>query len=262
MKLNLSILVAMLTVSASASAQSYKTVETFNCPEANQGVAVDDSYFYGIGNQTIAKYTMAGEKAALWKESDPSLIKHFDGGIVIDGLLYCSHSNYPEVPMASSIEVFDTKDLSHVKTISLGIDNGSCTWVVRGEDCWYVCFAHYDRNGGGAGGEVLKDASWTQIVQYDDIWRRTQGWILPKELVDELRPNSLSGALYIGGKFYCTGHDATKLFILEFPPMGMRMRWTGSIDIPFKGQGIAMDPKGNLWGIDRKGKKVIKSIKQ
>ena len=32
-----------------------------------------------------------------------------------------------------------------------------------------------------------------------------------------------------------------------------------TIEIPFHGQGIAMDKKGNLWGIDRKNKLVIKA---
>lgn len=248
----------LFAIPLQAHVDSYKAIETFICPEATQGVATDCDYFYAIGNQTIAKYTKGGEFVTSWKETE--MIKHFDGGIVIGGLLYCSHSNFPEVPMASSIEVFDTKDLRHIKTISLGIDNGSCTWVVRGDNCWYVGFAHYDRSGGSAGGEVLKDASWSQIVRYDNEWRRTNGWVLPKELLDQLRPHSISGCLFIDGKFYCTGHDATKLFILEFPECGMRMKLTGEISIPFKGQGISIDAEGCLWGIDRKEGTVIRSF--
>jgi len=240
-----------------APARGYEAVRTFRCPSATQGVAVDENSFYAISNRTITKYSLEGDSLTVWHEEDPELIKHFDGGIVVDGFLYCSHSNFPEVPMASSIEIFDTEDLTHVRTISLGIDSGSCTWVVRGDGCWYVGFAHYDRSGGSAGGEVLKDASWTQIVQYDDQWRRVQGWILPKDLIEQLRPFSISGCLFIDGRFYCTGHDAKKLFVLQFPPYGMRMQLVETIDIPFKGQGIAIDRKGNLWGIDRKSGTVI-----
>ncbi len=242
--------------------QSYRAVRSFRCPGAGQGVAVDDRYFYAIGNQQITKYSKDGDSLATWQERDTRLIRHFDGGIVVDGLLYCSHSNFPEVPMASSIEIFDPEKMVHVGTVSLGIDNGSCTWVVPGEDCWYVCFAHYDRFGGNAGGEPLRDASWTQIVQYDKQWRRLQGWILPPELIREIRPMSLSGGLFLNGKFYCTGHDARKLYVLEFPPYGMRLRWTGTIDIPFNGQGIAIDSEGFLWGINRKEKQVIKAACQ
>lgn len=246
-------------LSLAVSAQGYRTVKTYPCPEAKQGVAVDGSHFYAIANHTIAKYDFDGKKVAVWNEDDPSLIKHFDGGIVIDGLLYCSHSNYPDIPMASSVEIFDTKTMKHVRTVSFGIDTGSCTWVVKGGKNFYVCFAHYDRNGWKCGGEMLKDNSWTQIVEYDENWQRRQGWILPAELLEELHPNSVSGCIFKDGKFYCTGHDAKKLFILEFPPYGMRMRLTGTVDMPISGQGIAMDSKGNLWGIDRKKKTVIKA---
>ncbi|MDO4948636.1 MAG: hypothetical protein Q4E55_00475 [Bacteroidales bacterium] len=252
----------LILVVGKAMSQDYHIVETFSCPNATQGVAVDGEGFYAISNQSISKYTLKGDSVTTWSEPNPELIKHFDGGIVVDGLLYCSHSNYPEVPMASSIEVFDPRTMRHVRTISLGIDSGSCTWMVRGVDCWYVCFAHYDRSGHNAGGEVLKDASWTQIVQFDNEWHRLQGWILPKELLDKLHPHSLSGGLFVDGKFYCTGHDAQKLFVLEFPPYGMRLQLTGTIGIPFHGQGIALDSKGFLWGIDRTKKQVCKAVKQ
>lgn len=238
-------------------AQDYEIVRTFYCSDATQGVAVDNHHFYAIGNQSITKYTRQGDSLATWKETDSSLIHHFDGGIIIDGLLYCSHSNYPEVPMASSIEIFDPETMRHHQTISFGIDNGSCTWVLRGDDCWYVGFAHYDSKIGIIKDELDKDHTWTEIVKYDNQWRRCGGWILPKELLDQLYPYSLSGALLIDGKFYCTGHDAKKLYILEFPPYGMRMCLTGILNIPFKGQGIAMDAEGNLWGIDRASSTVI-----
>ena len=260
MKRTLCLLLSAVLLSSMCHAQAYRTVRTFPCGNtATQGIAVDDNYFYGISNAQITKYTKTGDSLATWREKDPQLIRHFDGGIIVDSLLYCSHSNFPEVPMASSIEVFDPVRMEHVKTVSLGIEYGSCTWVVPGDGCWYVCFAHYDRNGEKAAGEVIRDASWTQIVQYDENWHRLQGWILPKELIEEIRPMSLSGGLFIDGKFYCTGHDAQKLYILEFPPYGMRLRWTGTIDIPVKGQGIALDSEGYLWGIDRKNKLIIKA---
>lgn len=251
------LVMGLIAVSLSATARSYQTVRTYECPEAIQGVAVDTRHFYAIANQEIARYDRkTGEKTASWKEENKELIRHFDGGVVIGRRLYCSHSNYPEVPMASSIEVFNTRKMTHVKTISLGIENGSCTWVVKGKRCWYVGFAHYDNNGG----EQLKDASWTQVVQYDRRWRRVRGWILPKNLLEQLRPNSISGCLFINGRFYCTGHDATKLFVLEFPPYGMRLVLADEIDIPFHGQGIAMDSEGALWGIDRKARTVMRAV--
>lgn len=254
------LLLVFLFVTTFVNAREYRVVRTFSCPGATQGVAVDDNYFYAIGNQTITKYSKdTGDSLAIWFESDASIIRHFDGGIIIDGLLYCSHSNFPEVPMASSIEIIDPKAMKHLGNIPLGIEYGSCTWVVRGNNCWYAGFAHYDKSGANAGGEVLKDVSWTQIVQFDNEWRRMRGWILPAELIELIKPHSISGCLLIEGKLFCTGHDATKLFILEFPDRGMRMKLAGSIDIPFKGQGIAMDSDGFLWGISRKEHKVVKT---
>lgn len=260
MNARLSTVIFLFAAAISLPAQrSYQAVYSFPAQDATQGVAADSGYVYAISGNAISKYTHDGDFVDRWEETDKELIRHFDGGIIIDGLLYCSHSNFPQVPMASSIEVFDPRDLHHVKTVSLGIEYGSCTWIVRGDDCWYACFANYDKSGWTSGGEILHDATWTQIVRFDDQFRRTGGWILPRALFDEIRPHSLSGCLFIDGRFYCTGHDATKLFVLEFPPYGMTLRWTGTIDIPFRGQGIAMDPYGNLWGIDRKTHKLVKA---
>lgn len=240
--------------------QGYEAVHSFKAPEAKQGVAVDGKYFYAISNQQITKYSRNGDSLATWFEKDRRLIRHFDGGIVIGKRLYCSHSNFSAVPMASSIEVFDTRTLKHLESVSFGIEYGSCTWIVPGKRCWYVCFAHYDKNGESAGGKVIRDASWTQLVQFDRKWRKVRGWILPPELIEEIRPMSLSGGLFVDGKFWCTGHDAQKIYVLEFPPYGTTLRWTGTISIPFHGQGIALDPDGHLWGIDRKQRLVIEAV--
>jgi ribose 5-phosphate isomerase B len=42
-----------------------------------------------------------------------------NAGTVRDGSLYCAHSNFPRVPMASSVEIFDTGTMKHVGTHSL-----------------------------------------------------------------------------------------------------------------------------------------------
>jgi hypothetical protein len=237
------------------SAQNFEEVQRFKAVYADQAVAVDNHHFYAIANNHISKYTLEGDSITTWHEPNKERIRHINSGIVINDKLYCAHSNFPETPMASSIEIFDTKTLTHLQTISLGIDAGSCTWILPGKNCWYVYFAHYDKNGAQPG----YDVSWSQLVQYDLQWKRSQAWILPKELINEIRPHSLSGAVLIDSVFYCTGHDAKKCYLLAFPPYGMRMEWIDTISIPFHGQGIAMDNYGNMWGIDRKNKFVIKS---
>lgn len=244
-------------VTPSKKKVGYKLLRTYKCPESTQGVAVSSNAFYGIGSMVVSKRALRGELLIKKDYADTELIHHFDGGIVVDGLLYCSHSNFPDVPMASSIEIFDPETLQHLQTISLGIDVGSCTWIVPGEDCWYLGFAHYDNTNRSTMDEADRNNYWSQIVRFDKNWRRTGGWIIPREVMDLLKPYSISGALYLNGRFYCTGHDLEKLFVLEFPPYGMQMVLAGTIDIPFKGQGIAIDHEGNLWGIDRDGGTVM-----
>ncbi len=236
-------------------AQEERAVRKFPVESVRQAVAVDDDFFYTIDNARIMKYTRDGRFVSLWEESDPAKIRHLNSGVVIGGELYCAHSNYPLAPMASSIEIFDTRTMTHKGNISLGIDVGSCTWIVPGEDCFYVFFAHYDNTGRQPG----YDVSWSQLVEYDNRWRRRQAWILPGELIAEIRPNSLSGGVLLDGIFYCTGHDAQKLYLLALPRMGMTLEWIGTLPAPFHGQGIAVDDAGDFWGIDRKTNTVIRA---
>ena len=90
MNKGLSFLISFLLVAGVCNAQGYRIIRSFSAPGANQGVAVDDNCFYGIGSQQITKYSKNGDSLVTWKEADSQLIRHFDGGIVVDGLLYCS----------------------------------------------------------------------------------------------------------------------------------------------------------------------------
>lgn len=256
------LVLALCLVCYTLVAQNYKEVKRFNARYATQAVAVDKHHFYAIDNNHITKFNLQGDSITTWHEPNKERIRHFNSGIVIGSKLYCAQSNFPEVPMSSSIEIFDTKTMKIVETISFGIDIGSCTWILPGKDCWYVFFAHYDKSGANAGGEVLHDVSWSQLVQYDLNWVRKQAWILPKALIEELRPNSCSGAVIVGDSFYLTGHDARQCYVVKFPPYGTHLEWVDTIDVPFPGQGIALDSEGNLWGINRKAKCVIKAQKQ
>lgn len=251
---------ALFLCGIAASAQSYVEKARFNAPDAKQAVAVDASHFYAITNTRITKYTMQGDSLMTWQEDDKEKVRHLNSGIVLGHRLYCANSNFPLYPMASSVEVFDTRTLRHIESIPFGIDTGSCTWVLPGKRCWFVFFAHYDKTD-KATGEVIDNSNLAQLVQYDRKWRRMHAWILPSRLLEEIRPASLSGAVLIGDTFYCTGHDAPKCHLLRIPDTGFTLEWIGDIDVPFYGQGIARGRDGDLWGIIRSESAVIRSTR-
>lgn len=249
-------LVFFVTDAALADAQDYKETARYRARYAKQAVAVGKDCFFAIENRHITKFNMLGDSLMTWHEPDKNRIRHLNSGVVIGNRLYCAHSNYPKYPMASSIEIFDVKSLAHVGSVSFGIDTGSCTWILPGKNCWYVFFAHYDNTGKKAQPD---DPALSQLVQFDRKWRKMQAWTVPADLLEEVSPSSLSGAVLIDDIFYCTGHDASKCYKLRIPSCGMNLEWIGEVNVPFVGQGISLDRQGNLWGIIRKDRVVIKS---
>ena len=235
--------------------KDFHAVKRYDAYYATQGVAVDKHHFYAIENNHITKFTLAGDSITTWHEPNKDKIRHINSAFVKGHRLYCTHSNYPLVPMASSVEIFDTRTMQHIESISLGIDIGSCVWFTPGKGCWYAFFAHYS----GGGKEPGKDVSWSQLVKYDKKWRRLEAWILPKELIEELHPNSLSGGVLVDDIFYCMCHDNEKCYLMKLPKYGMQLDWVGTINVPIAGQAIDIDKDGNMWGINRKNRQVIKA---
>src|SRR3954452_1310029 len=89
-------------------------VRRMAAPEANQAVAADEGFLYAIGNHAIGKYDKkTGQRVANWQCENGKPLIHLDSGVIHDGVLYCAHSNYPGVPMISSIETWDTQTLRH-----------------------------------------------------------------------------------------------------------------------------------------------------
>lgn len=238
--------------------KNYREVKRFDAYYARQGVAVDKHHLYAIDNNHITKFTLNGDSITTWYEPDKNRITHINSGVVLKDKLYCAHSNYPEIPMASSIEIFDTKSMNHIQSISIGIDVGSCVWIASGKRCWYVFFAHYD----GGGKQPGCDVSWSQLVQFDLKWRRMQAWILPNNLIQEIRPASISSGIFLDGVFYCMGHDQKKCYLLTLPNIGVHLQWVATINVPIKGQAISIDSDGNIWGIDRRNRQVIEATQK
>lgn len=237
---------------------AFKTVQSYKIQEARQGIAVDSAYFYAINTQGIGKYSkINGDLVAEWKDDSGQII-HFDGGVVVNGKLYCAHSNYPGIPMTSSIEIFDTENLEHIGSHSFGIKYGSCTWADYYNDYWWVCFAHYDK----FEPQINKNNRWTVLVKFDKNWNEQESWTFPAFTLQEFKPKSCSGGSWgPDGNLYVTGHDSTKVYVLQLPEMGSILVLKKILKITSEGQGIAWDryEKNNLYGIRRKDNLVIKS---
>lgn len=225
--------------------------------EARQAVAVDDQFLYAIDNRAIGRYDRrTGSRVGGWTGPENGPIQHLNSGIVVDGRLYAAHSNYPALPMVSSIEVWEVATMRHVASHSFGIRSGSATWIDRHEGSWWVTFANYENRGGEPG----RGVAYTTLERFDDQWRSTGGWVLPSLLVERLRPYSVSGGFWgSDGQLLLTGHDAPDLYLLRLPGAGPVLDWVGTIGGSHQGQGVARDPRdpGLVYGIDRARREVI-----
>lgn len=261
------IVVSGLMLSASAShAEEPCCTETDRYParEAVQGVAVDGEHFYAIANSAIAKYDRAsGGIVARWAASEDLPLKHLNAGVVRDGQLYCAHSNFPDFPPTSSIEVFDCATLQHIESHSFGIYEGSLTAIDWHNGKWWCVFAHYSEKVNDD--PHARPHSHTSLVQFDNEWRRTAGWVFPPKVLDRLAPHSCSGAVWgSDGTLYCTGHDRPEVYRLALPRSGSTLRLVETLKVPFPGQGIAWERPatlktrgGRIWGIIRPKAEVV-----
>lgn len=231
-----------------------EAVASFPAVEARQAVAVDADSFYAINSRSIARYDRkTGAKISAWTEAKDGPIVHLDSGVVVDGKLYTAHSNYPEWPMTSSVEIWDAATLKHVGTHSFGIDRGSLTWIDYRDGAWWGGFANYnrvfDRSPLAYGNKYA-----TQIVRFDAGWRVAEAWVLPPELLEKFGDMSNSGGSWgPDGRLWITGHDEPEVYALALPEVGSVLRWVGTAPLDIAGQGIAWDrtQQGVIWGVVR-----------
>lgn len=242
---------------AAAESRQHTEIRRHAAPEARQGVAVDAEFFYAITNHAIGKYRRSdGAPVAAWECEEGQPLTHLNAGIILDGKLYCAHSNYPDVPGTGSVEIFDPATLRHIGSHSFGHGDGSFTWLDRRDGAWYACFAYY----GNRAKEPGRDPSWTQVVKFDDQWRRQAAWIFPAELVEKFHDYSCSGGAFgPDGRLYVTGHDNPELYVLEIPAAGSVLEWVDTISIPAEGQAFAWDPTEPwvLWSLLKRTREVI-----
>ena len=251
------------------------TLRTVEARDANQGVAVDATHFYSIDNYSITKHHKAnGSAIQQWAGSSSGPIIHLDGGVVINGTLYCPHSNYPHSPITSSVEMWDVATMEHVGSHSFGIYRGSLTWIDQHPHTgvWYGAFANYDRVQAGQMAPYGLTMN-TQLVEFDgsDTWSVTRAWIYPEELYQSFSPMSNSGGSFgPDGWLYITGHDASEVYVVKVPSGGSIATWVATVQAPdIAGQGIAWDRSagsngtagggqmGQLYGISRESREVV-----
>ena len=234
---------------------SHTEIRRFPAAEAHQGVAVDDIHFYAITNAAIGKYDKAtGKHVGGWdsaKDPKAGVIKHLNAGIILDGKLWCAHSNYPEVPMRSSVEIWDPASMQHLESIDLTDAGGSLTWVDRQDGVWLACFAQYAKTG---------DPGRTRVLRFDAQWKKLDELTFPPEMVAKFGKNSSSGGSFGPGQhLFITGHDAQELYVLDLPSQGQVLTWRTALPISAHGQAFAWDRSqpGLLYSIDRKTREVI-----
>ncbi len=252
------LMLILVWIGSPAFSQQAKEVKRFKTGLAQQGVAVDKDHFYVINNSSITKHRKTdGAEVARW-DGTAEGFKHLNSGIIIKGKLYCANSNFPQQPMAGSIEIFDPKTLSHIGTHSFGIGNGSVTWIDWRDGFWWVGFAHYSGRHSSEG----KDTRWTMLVKYTKEWAQVGAWVFPPHIVEAFMPTSNSGGTWGNdGYLYCTGHDREELYVMRLPKSGYTLDHVKTIQTTIPGQGIAIDKsvkdKLVVYGIHRKEASVV-----
>ena len=229
-------------------------VGEFTIKEANQGVGVDDRHFYAVDNTTIGKYDKkTGKLVKAWNEKKGGPVVHLDSAMLMDGKLYAAHSNYPEWPMTSSLEIFDAETMEHVGTHSFGIQYGSLTWADWKDGHWWMTFANYDRPFGPDKTKYGNKLN-TQMVKFNKDFIPVGSWTMPKVLLDKFEDMSNSGGSWgPDGYLYLTGHDPAELYRMRLPKAGSVLELIDIIPMNVRGQGIAWDRSqpGTIYGIVR-----------
>lgn len=225
-------------------------VRRWPAPEARQGVAVDSDHFYAVVNSRIGKYRKAdGRKVAEWT-GDRIAIRHLNSCVVDNGELVCANSNYPQTPMASSVEIFDTATLSHLRSVPLGVRDGSLTVVERHKGAWWAVFANYD----GPRSYLGRTHRDTKVALFSDAWSEVGGYALPESVLERLAPHSASGGSFgPDGLLYLTGHDAPEIYALRIPRQGPVLEHVATIAAPIEGQ---------AWAWDRSAGRTIYAIRR
>ncbi|HEX2825516.1 MAG TPA: hypothetical protein VHP37_04165 [Burkholderiales bacterium] len=247
-------LLAFGAVAQAAAAPALEQIGEFRAVEANQGVGVDAGHFYAVDNHAIGKYDKkTGKLVKKWQGEKGGAILHLDSAMVMDGKLYAAHSNYPQWPMTSSLEIFDAETLEHIGSHSFGIRWGSLTWADWHDGHWWMVFANYDRLLGPNRTPYGHKAN-TVMVKLTKDFQPVQSWTLPKAILDRFEDMSNSGGSWgPDGYLYLSGHDPAEIYRMRLPKAGSVLELVDVIPMNIRGQGIAWDRSqpGVIYGVIR-----------
>ncbi len=239
---------------ASEAATVLEQIAELTVPEANQGVGVDERHFYAVDNQAIGKYDKTtGKLVEKWEGAREGPIVHLDSAMLMGGKLYAAHSNYPEWPMTSSVEIFDADTMEHIGSHSFGVRWGSLTWADWHDGHWWMTFANYDQRI-GPGQTPYGHKANTVLVQLSGDFQPVQSWTLPKAVLDRFEDMSNSGGSWgPDGFLYLSGHDPAELYKMALPEAGSVLQLVEIVPLNIRGQGIAWDRSqpGVIYGIIR-----------
>ena len=223
---------------------NWKVLSIIHAPEAFQAVASDNEHYYFIGSRSIVQYSRKTKQRIA---TSTGSAQHLNSGFFWKKQLLCAHSNYPQVPERSEIKILSPKTMTLSTYKTFGDYGGSLTWAVFHKDSWWCNFARYGEENGQ-----------TFLVQFDRDWRELQRWHYPEDVIRELGSYSLSGGLWYNQHLLVTGHDKPVLYVLEVCQQQHPQQLVAKHDIPFSGQGIAIDVlTQGLLGIQRDKQQVI-----
>ena len=183
----------LLLLSACLQAQTANELRRVPAAEAHQGIASDARFLYAIDDSEIGKYDKAtGKRVAGWK-GDHAVFIHINSCSVIRAELVCAMSNFPQLPMASSVEWFSTATMKHLRSHSFGpLGPGSLTWIEWHDGSWYACFANYD----APRGDPTRDHNATVLVRYTPDFTPKESWLFPKNVLERFGHMSASGGRF------------------------------------------------------------------
>ncbi len=237
------------------------TVRSWPAADADQGAAADGDYFYAVDNSAIAKHDRkSGDLVGRWSGEAEGLVRHLNSCFHDDKKLYCANSNYPQLPMGSSAEIFDAATLAPLQSHSFGLmEEGSLTWFDRFGSGWIAGFTHYSP----PKGLPYKDNRYSNVVRFDADWRRVGGWLYPDAILDRMAPHGASGgAIGPDGYLYVMGHDRPEMYVLAAPPMGPYLLHIATIAVEAEGQAFSFvrGERRRIAAVSRRGEKRVLEI--